>query len=82
MEQGKTAMNERTMNRRTLCKAVVAMGLLTAAHPLKQLVAAKAPEPEKPSEPPDPLHQAKPRLVVCACRPRLPNGGVPFLKKG
>ncbi|MEK6803567.1 MAG: hypothetical protein AABZ34_13005 [Nitrospirota bacterium] len=69
------------MNRRTLCKVVVAMGLLTAVHPLKQLAAAEAPDTEKPSEPPEVLHQAKPRLSVCACRPRLPNGGVTFLKK-
>ncbi len=74
-------MHEQTMNRRMLGKAVVAMGLLTIAHPLKPLVAAEAPEPEKPGKPPDPLHQTKPRFVVCACRPRLPNGGVTFLKK-
>lgn len=40
-------MHERMMNRRMLGKAMVAMGLLTIAHPLKQLVAAEAPEPEK-----------------------------------
>lgn len=50
-------MNEKTMNRRTLCKAVVAMGWLAAAFPLKQLAAAEAPEAEKPSELPAPLHQ-------------------------
>ena len=50
------AMNHRTMNRRTLCKVVVAMGLLARVHPLKQLAAAEAPDTEKPSEPPEVLH--------------------------
>ncbi len=74
-------MNPRMMDRRSLCKSIVAIGLMGIATPLQQLAAAEPTESRESNNLPPHNHKNQDRMIVCACRPRLPNGGITFLSK-
>lgn len=73
-------MSSREMNRRNLCKAIVAMGLFTVMPPFKQLAAAEAPKTQMRTDSLHEVHRHKPK-VVCISRRRDTTGCVTFLSK-
>ena len=73
-------MSSREMNRRNLCKAIVAMGWFTLIHPLKQLAAAEAPKTQMRTTSLHTAQRQKTRLVFISKR-RDTRGCVTFLKR-
>lgn len=63
-------MQSRTMNRWSLCKTIMAMGVLAVIRPFHQIAAGG----------PSKTH-ADDAFRVCTCRPRLLNDGVTFLRE-
>lgn len=73
-------MKPRTMSRRTLCKTILGMGLLTAIDPLNTLAAGVSPE-NKAGDQSDELPGDEKEIVTCICGPRFPNGGITIRSK-
>lgn len=74
-------MNERTMNRRTLCKVVVSMGLFTVMNQFEQGAAAASAEIPQAKDLP-PTKQPAQCQIGCILRRHDVSDCVTFLKKG
>lgn len=74
-------MYPRMMNRRSLCKTIVAMGLLSIVDSLKHLTAGEQSQTHEPNDSPLERHKDEQLFYVCACRPKFSGDPVTFLRK-
>lgn len=71
----------RTMSRRTLCKTILSMGLLTAIDPLNTLRTSGASETHENADQPGEPPREEEEVVTHICGRHLPNGGFTIRSK-